>query len=66
MALGIYPDKESPTSQILEHLQRKGSATIKDFEQLLGVTTTAVRQHLNTLQAEGYIERRRVSVGVGL
>ncbi|MCB9148057.1 MAG: MarR family transcriptional regulator [Caldilineaceae bacterium] len=65
MALGIYPDKESPTSQILEHLQRKGSATIKDFEQLLGVTTTAVRQHLNTLQAEGYIERRRVSVGVG-
>jgi DeoR family transcriptional regulator, suf operon transcriptional repressor len=56
---------ESSTWQILEFLKRRGSASIKELEDLLGVTTTAVRQHLNTLLAEGYVERRRVNVGVG-
>lgn len=57
--------RESPLWQIVETLQRQGSATIKDLEDVLGVTTTAVRQHLQTLQAEGYIERRTVHAGVG-
>lgn len=66
MALGANQKQESPTWQILEYMQRNGSATIKELEELLSVTTTAVRQHLNTLQAEGYIERRRVlDAGVG-
>jgi DeoR family suf operon transcriptional repressor len=66
MALSRYVrNQENPTWLILEHLQKSGSATIKDLEVVLGVTTTAVRQHLNTLQAEGYIERRRVPGGVG-
>ncbi|MFN8490806.1 MAG: MarR family transcriptional regulator [Caldilineaceae bacterium] len=66
MALGANQKQESPTWQILEYMQRNGSATIKELEELLNVTTTAVRQHLNTLQAEGYIERRRVlDAGVG-
>ncbi len=65
MTQGAYQKKDTATWQILEHLQRKGSATIKELEQLLGVTTTAVRQHINTLQAEGYIERRAVHDGVG-
>ncbi|MEX1019198.1 MAG: MarR family transcriptional regulator [Litorilinea sp.] len=56
---------ESSTWQILEYLKRRGSASIKELEDLLGVTTTAVRQHLSTLLAEGYVERRRVSAGVG-
>jgi DeoR family transcriptional regulator, suf operon transcriptional repressor len=56
---------ESSTWQILEFLKRRGSASIKELEDLLGVTTTAVRQHLSTLLAEGYVERRRVNVGVG-
>jgi predicted ArsR family transcriptional regulator len=65
MALGFYPQQESPTWHILEHLQRHGASTIKELEEVLGVTTTAVRQHLTTLQAEGYIERRSVHTGVG-
>jgi DeoR family transcriptional regulator, suf operon transcriptional repressor len=32
---------------------------------LLGVTTTAVRQHLRTLQVEGYVDRTTVHSGVG-
>ncbi len=65
MALESFAKRETPVWRILEYIQRNGSATIKDLEQLLGITTTAVRQHLNTLQAEGYIEHRRVQSGVG-
>ena len=57
--------RESPLWQIIETLQRQGSATIKELEDVLGVTTTAVRQHLQTLQTEGYLERRTVHAGVG-
>ena len=63
--MSISPDQNSPAWQILEYLQRNPSATIKDFEILLGVTTTAVRQHLNALQASGYVDRREERSGVG-
>ena len=65
MAFNAYSDRESPAWQIIEHLKRRGSATIKELEDVLGVTTTAVRQHLHALQADGYIERQRVHAGVG-
>ncbi len=65
MAFNAYSDRKSPAWQIIEHLKRKGSATIKELEDVLGVTTTAVRQHLYALQADGYIERQRVHAGVG-
>ncbi len=63
--MSIGPDQNSPAWQILEYLQRNPSATIKDFEILLGVTTTAVRQHLSALQASGYLDRREERSGVG-
>jgi len=65
MTLGPLTKRESPLWQIVEYLQRQGSATIKELEDLLGVTTNAVRQHLTTLQGEGFIERRAVHAGVG-
>ena len=65
MALSAYQNRKNPTWQVLEYLQRNGTASIKELEELLGVTTTAVRQHLGTLQADGYIERQRVHSGVG-
>jgi predicted ArsR family transcriptional regulator len=65
MVNGVVQDKSSPTWQIIEYLQRQHTATIKDLEQLLGVTTTAVRQHLRTLQVEGYVDRTTVHSGVG-
>ncbi|MCC6166383.1 MAG: DeoR family transcriptional regulator [Caldilineaceae bacterium] len=65
MGLNAYRDRESPAWQIVEYLKRSGAATVKELEELLGVTTTAVRQHLNTLQADGYVERQRVHAGVG-
>lgn len=43
--------------QLLDHLRLQGPATIEAFCQLLGVTTTAVRQRVQRLMAEGLIER---------
>ena len=65
MSLNAYTDHSSPAWQVIEYLKRNGSATIKELEELLGITTNAVRQHLQALQADGYIERTRVSAGVG-
>lgn len=65
MFSGSLYDKNSPAWQIVEYLQRHHSATIKELEDVLGVTTTAVRQHLRTLQAEGYVDRTTVHAGVG-
>jgi predicted ArsR family transcriptional regulator len=65
MTISQINKRESPLWHIIEYLQRNGSATIKELEDLLGVTTTAVRQHLTTLLVEGYIERRVVHAGVG-
>ncbi len=57
MSLNNHQKEQTPIWQIVEHLQRHGSSTIKELEDVLGVTTTAVRQHLNSLLAEGYIRR---------
>lgn len=65
MTLNVYTDRSSPAWQIIEYIKRNGSATIKELEELLGVTTNAVRQHLQSLQADGYVERRPVNAGVG-
>lgn len=65
MALRFSSGSNSPAWRIVEYLQRHGSATIKELEQVLGVTATAVRQHLATLQAEGYVDRTTVHAGVG-
>lgn len=63
--MAISSEQNSPAWKILEYLQRNASATIKELEVLLGVTTTAVRQHLNALQASGYLDRREERAGVG-
>lgn len=65
MGLTAFRDQENPTWRIVEFIKRNGTASIKQLEDLLGVTTTAVRQHLISLQTDGYVERRRMHAGVG-
>jgi predicted ArsR family transcriptional regulator len=65
MSLDFHQRKETSSRQILEFMQRNGAVTIKDLESLLGVTTTAVRQHLVALQGEGYVAWQAVNDGVG-
>lgn len=56
---------DSTVGQILTYLQRHGEATIRDLEQELGISTTAVREHLINLDARGYIATRLVRSGRG-
>ncbi len=56
---------ESSASIILHHLQRCGQATVKELEHVLGVSTTAVREHLAHLQTEGLVTTSTVRRGPG-
>lgn len=55
----------SPAGTILQYLQRNGQASIKELEDVLGVSTTAVREHLAHLHAEGLISTSTVRRGPG-
>lgn len=55
----------SPASIILEHIKRQGQATIKELEQVLGVSTTAVREHLAHLQVNGLVTTSTLRHGPG-
>ena len=56
---------ESPAGKILAYLQRHGEATVKQFEQLLGISTTAVREHLTHLEAKDLVTTKLVRRGPG-
>lgn len=64
MAGTMYPP-ESPAGKILDYLQRRGEASVKDLEELLGISTTAVREHLTHLQARDLVATRLVRCGPG-
>ena len=51
--------------RIVQFLQREGTATHKDLEAYLGLTRTAVREHIATLESGGYITRKTVVQGRG-
>lgn len=55
----------SPRSEVLRVIQRAGSASIKELEAQLGVTTTAVREQVAHLLHEGFIQATRVRGEVG-
>jgi predicted ArsR family transcriptional regulator len=55
----------SPARLILQFIQRQGQATIKELEDVLGVSTTAVREHLSHLYANGLVTSHSVRHGPG-
>ena len=57
--------KSSPAEALVRSLKRHGRMTIKELQEALGVTRTAVRQQLSALEAKGLVERtiERRSVG---
>ncbi len=42
--------------QILDHLRLHSQATVKDLGQLLGLTSTGIRQHLTVLERDGLVD----------
>lgn len=55
----------SPRAEVLRTIQRMGSASIKDLEASMGVTTTAVREQVAHLLHEDFIQATRVRGEVG-
>ena len=51
--------------QILDHLRLHSQATVKDLGQLLGLTSTGIRQHLTVLERDGLVEAREERGHVG-
>lgn len=43
--------------RLVERLKRVGTATVPELSELFGLTDTAVRQHLEALEANGLVER---------
>lgn len=56
---------QSSAWRIVEYLQKEGAATHKELQAYLGLTRTAVQEHLATLEAGGYVARRLVQAGRG-
>ncbi len=62
------PDRfppHSPAGRIVALLARHGSLTVSELAGELGVTATAVRQHVHRLLYEGWVERGRRHKGPG-
>ncbi|HUP28170.1 MAG TPA: TrmB family transcriptional regulator [Chloroflexia bacterium] len=55
----------SPRAEVLRNIQRLGSASIKELEAVMGVTTTAVREQIAHLMREDFIQATRVRGDVG-
>jgi predicted ArsR family transcriptional regulator len=56
---------QSTRQQMLEYLQRSGRATVKELGQLLGLTSTGIRQHLTVLERDGLVDAREERGRVG-
>jgi DeoR family transcriptional regulator, suf operon transcriptional repressor len=55
----------TPAARVLKAIQVRGKASIKDVAGDLGVTASAVRQHLTQLEASGAVQAAKIREGVG-
>jgi len=59
-------DSLPPTRRaLLDTLKRRGEARVDELAATLGVTVSAVRQHLTALDADGWVLHREVRAGPG-
>ncbi len=56
---------QSTRQQILEYLQRHGRGTVRELGDLLGLTSTGIRQHLTVLERDGLVDAREERGRVG-
>ena len=56
---------QTTRQEILDHLQKHGRATVKELGQLLGLTSTGIRQHLTVLERDGLVLAREERGRVG-
>jgi len=53
----ISADSSSSKRRIIDHLKRTSSASVAELTEVMGVTSTAVRQHLDDLEQSGLVRR---------
>ncbi len=56
---------QTTRQQILDYLRRHGRGTVKELGQLLGLTSTGIRQHLTVLERDNLVEAREERGRVG-
>lgn len=56
---------QATRQQILDFVRREGTATVKELNVHLGLTSTGVRQHLTVLEREGFVDAREQRGHVG-
>jgi DeoR family transcriptional regulator, suf operon transcriptional repressor len=56
---------DSPRDRIIRTLLHRGALTVTELTLELGVTATAIREQVNRLAAEGWLNRARRSQGPG-
>ena len=63
----VYPWEfaNTTTGKVLKAIRVRGKARIKDVAADLGVTASAVRQHLAQLEAQGTVQAEKVYEGIG-
>lgn len=56
---------QATRQEILEYLRRHGEATVRELGDLLGLTSTGIRQHLTVLDRDGLVAVRETRGRVG-
>jgi len=56
---------QATRQDILAYLRRHGEATVRELGELLGLTSTGIRQHLTVLERDGLIDVRETRGRVG-
>jgi len=56
---------QATRQEILDYLRRESRATVKELGQLLGLTSTGIRQHLTVLERDGLVEAHEERGHVG-
>ncbi len=56
---------KTPAGELLKAIQMRGRASVKELATDLGITPSAVRQHLNQLKSKKAIRAEQVREGVG-
>ena len=56
---------QTTRQQILDYLRRHGRGTVKELGQLLGLTSTGIRQHLTVLERDNLVQAREERGRVG-
>jgi len=56
---------QATRQDILDYIRRHGEATVRSLAQVLGLTTTGIRQHLTVLERDGLVKVRETRGRIG-